>query len=361
LAGKIFSSLRMPPPAIPLYSFDYKGKSRLVGVSEARSGQFYAQLEVSRRGMPQCDLEEFGAVVYGPPRNSSAVAKEDYNILMQGLKSGTASFRRSIAKLGSLGGTRSHPNPSVVPLLSSKPNIELDFGSSGQLKVNGTRRKHVSVIHLPDTTPIVLIERTIDLLVDILSSVVDSQLGIFPSHSDLEDLLHFGLSREKTPCPITSDLSRDFIQPMITLFLASNPWKSYLRTADESTDDREVISGFLAQLYDKARQADIFGEKKQMKRIKREVRERKKFHHTVFVGNLPKDISDESLFAVFDKVDNDSGGKVVYKVFIPRDPVTGHNKGFGFVTCRSAKATNAVLDRTWKLGPIKLHVSKRDN
>ncbi len=352
------------PPAIPLYSFDFKGKSKLVGVSETRSGQFYAEIDVSRKYIPPDDIAEFGNVVYGPPRNSATEAKKDYNLFCKAMQKGSYYLRCLIAKLAPLGGTRSHPSPTVIPLLSSRPLVSLSLGPGDSL-IRGVRRKHVSLHGIPSEWPLLLLERVLDLLVDILSSVVDSQLGILPDVKDLEELIRFAISREKSVCPAVSEgIFRTSILPLIELFLQSDPWKAaHLHPIRSTSDDREVIQGFLSQFYDKARQADIFGEKKQLKRLKHEVRERKKFHHTVFVGNLPKDVSDDALFSLFDQglYDDPSIGKVVYKVYIPREAQSGHTRGFGFVTCRSAKATAAVLEHSWKLGNIKLHVSRRED
>ncbi|CAM6027670.1 unnamed protein product [Sphagnum balticum] len=76
---------------------------------------------------------------------------------------------------------------------------------------------------------------------------------------------------------------------------------------------------------------------------------------SVFVGNIPFDVEDEDLYAVFGtNLDPEMG---VEAIRVPRDPQTSIGKGFGFVLFKSkAGASAALAKKGWNLKERKLRV-----
>ena len=348
------------PPAIPLYAFDYKGKSGTPNVGESRAGMFFAELPLKyKRLIREPDYPEFGKVVYGPARTTVQEAKVDLDMLSHAASEGVNGLRRAIAKLAQYGGTKSHPSPAIKPVMAGAPRIHVGVTADDSMELVGVRRSNVSVA-LPNSAPKLVMQRVIDIVADLLSCAVDSQLGIQPPISDMVDAVKFALGRERANVPINESGISQFVVPMIQAMHATLPW-STLVPVDPETDDGEVIRCFIHQFLDKCRQADQVGEKKQLKRMRKEARKRKTTSHTVFVTNLPRESTDDELFALFN-----SGlpgfENPIYKVDIPREDGSEapRSKGFGFVVCRSRKATNAVLEKhEWELGGRVLYVAPR--
>jgi hypothetical protein len=86
-------------------------------------------------------------------------------------------------------------------------------------------------------------ERVIDLLTDLLSSVVDSQLDILPPEYELLEVIKYALSRDKGVCPVSSHVFEKYISPLIRGFLGTSPW-SKLKAPRPASDDFEIIHGF---------------------------------------------------------------------------------------------------------------------
>ncbi|CAM6055897.1 unnamed protein product [Sphagnum tenellum] len=76
---------------------------------------------------------------------------------------------------------------------------------------------------------------------------------------------------------------------------------------------------------------------------------------SIFVGNIPFDVEDEDLYAVFGtNLDPEMG---VEAIRVPRDPQTSIGKGFGFVLFKSkAGASAALAKKGWNLKERKLRV-----
>lgn len=343
------------PPQVPIYVFDFKGKSRIKGVSESRAGSFFAEIPLKHvREFSESDFGEFGKVVYGPARERISEAQCDFIELSGAASKGPGMLRRAICKLAHLGGTRSHPNPAVKPVLAGAPKINVNVVSNDAIVINGIRRSNVSA-SIPSSGSELLMERILDISTDLLSCAVDSQLGISPPVADLVDAIKFAVSREGVSCPLSEQIVQECVIPLIYSMKDYAPWAS-LHEPKANTDDAQVIHGFLTQFRDKARQADQHGEKKQLKRVRREVRKRKKEAHTIFVLNLPRETTEAELFQVFNQSAN-----AVYKATIPKD-AEGYSKGFGFVICRSRKATESILQRyDWEVGGRRLYVKKAAN
>jgi len=345
----------MPPP-IPIYALDYQGRTNLVGVSETRSGMFFAEYSISKVGsLSADDLQEFGKCVYGPLRSTSEEAKSDYNLFRAGANESSSSLRRIIARLASLGGTRSYPNPAITPMLSQNPSMTINVSPNG-IRIGGIRRPKI-IITCDTQSPVRVMERVIDLLTDLLSSVVDSQLGISPPESELLEIVKFALSRDRGPCPVSSPIIDKYIKPLINVFLSTSPWSKLERPRADS-DDLEVIHGFLSQFMDRARQADIAGERKQIKRMNKLNRSRKLTKHTLFINNIPKEVDEQSIFDLFETAGL-TDSKAVYKVVIVRDNSTNESRGFGRVIFRNAKATMAAIEesRKWEIAGKHLYLS----
>jgi len=340
----------MPPP-IPIYALDCKKKNRKTGVMETRQGMFFGEVHLHREAkLGKDDLLEFGQSVFGPLRSTSSEAQADVTNIQRCIENeGASGLRRWISKMAPLGGTRSSPNPSVVPVLSNIPGVSLHICESGDsVKVTGIRRPNISAL-LDGHAPVRIIERAIDLLTDLLSSVVDSQLGILPPQEDLVAVLKYSFSRNNGQCPVPDGVFVKYIIPLTDAFLRSPVWATVLHAPIEGSDDLEVIHGFLSQFLDKARQADIFGERKQARRINKKNRSKKLAKHTVFVTNIPKSTTEKELFEVFESgLGNEE--KHVYKAVIMRDSRTNKSRGFGRVIFRNAKATKAALEKSgWEL------------
>jgi hypothetical protein len=348
----------MPPP-VPIHALDYKGKSKLTGVSETRAGSFFAELSLKElKAIPESDYPEFGKTLYGPSRQRISEAKRDFDQLSLAAAEGSSSLRRALCKLAHLGGTKSHPNPKVVPVLAGAPKIHVKVGVTPSQEIKGVRRSNISA-SIAEGAPELMMERVLDIACDLLSCAADSQLGICPSTEDLVSAVKFALSREGVPCPLTSELIDEYVTPLIDAMKDYSPWASMseIRT---NTDDHDVIKGFLNQFLDKARQADQHGERKQLKRVKKEIRKRKKQAHTLFVANIPRNITEQDLFLLFNKgvegIDN-----AIYRVEIPKDEA-GAPRGFGFVICRSRRATLAILDcPRWQIGGRDLLVKLKND
>ena len=340
----------MPPP-IPSYALDCKRKTRRTGVTETRTNQFFAELHL--RGYSRIvaeDMLEFGQVVYGPLRVHEDEAERDLKSFRDSIESGgNIGLRRCIAKMAPSGGTRSSPSPAVVPILSKFPVVSLRLShSDDSIRITGVRRSNIFV-HVDAHAPLRILERAVDLLADLLSSVVDSQLGILPSVDELSDLIKYSFSRNNGPCPVSDSIFQKYIIPLIELFRTTPIWATRLSEPVPGSDDQDVIHGFLSQFLDKARQADMFGEKKQAKRINKKNRSKKLAKHTVYVTNIPKACLEKNLFEVFESGLGDDE-KHVYKVVIMRDPRTNKSRGFGRVIFRNAKATKKALEKTdWEV------------
>lgn len=345
----------MPPP-IPLYTFDYKGKTEMRGVTETRSGMFFAEVPLKPFSkVSVSDQLEFGKVVYGPARVTVDEARKDHDLLHAAAHAGPMELRRLIARLSPLGGTRSYPNPAVWPVQAGAPKIHVQVSHEFDGEIRGVRRSNVSC-SLPMGAPELLMERVVDVISDLLSCAVDSQLGLRPSIEDLFAAVRFALTREGGACPISDNVAEKFVVPLIREMRQMEPW-SILRDSDPATDDSEVIHCFLLQFLDKARRADELGERKQLKRFRKEIRMRKKQAHTVFIKNLPLDVTEEQVFSLF----NSLAPNAVYKVDLPRTD-SGDSKGYGFVICRSRKATEAVLSKcNWELNGRVLFLAPRDD
>ena len=347
----------MPPP-IPTYALDCKKKSKSSRLKETRSGMFFAELHVEEGLIfTSHDLMEFGHAVFGPLRSTMQEADDDLLSLMKSIESGgSMGLRRWISKYAPHGGTRSSPNPSVVPVLSKLPVVSLRLSESGDsIKVAGIRRPSIHVTVDPHV-PVRIIERAIDLITDLLSSVVDSQLGILPPVEELLAVVKYAFSRDMSPCPIPESVISKYIIPLIECFLQTPLWACALSPLSNDSDDEQVIHGFLSQFLDRARQADIFGERKQIKRMNKKSRSKKLARHTVFVTNIPKTCSEKELFELFE---SGLGGdeKHVYKAVIMRDSHTNKSRGFGRVIFRNAKATNAALERSnWEFAGRLLYL-----
>lgn len=344
----------MPPP-VPIYTLDCKGRTQHKGVYETRSAMFFAQIEL--KGYSKISVEdqqEFGKIVYGPPRQGMEESVEDFKQLESSAYSGSSTLRRLIARLSPFGGTKSHPSPAVWPVQAGAPKIHVQVSRAHDQEIRGVRRSNVSCA-ISRSAPALLMERVLDVLTDLLSCAVDSQLGLVPSLQDLMGAIKFALSREGGVCPISDSMFNEHIVPLIASMVKTEPW-SILKEPDPATDDEEVIHNFLLQFLDKARRADFLGERKQLKRFRKEVRMRKKLAHTVFVRNLPLDATVDAVFALFNSV----ASNAVYKVDLPKTE-TGESKGYGFVICRSKKATDAVIAHpNWKLNGRELFVSPRE-
>lgn len=345
------------PPAIPLFTFDVNGKANR-GVCSTRAGTFFAELPVrSIRSIKDVDHSEFGTIVYGPLRMTLDEATSDFKRLNDSAHSSTAALRREIARLGSLGGTKSHPSASIKSVLAGSPKIHLQVDDNDAVTIKGIRRPNVTA-SISARAPHFLLRRIIDVATDLLSCAVDSQLGIAPSTDDLLEAVKHAISRDKGMCPISDSLICTYVLPLLEKMKDSEPW-SVLKPAREDSDDAEVIHGLMNQFLDKSRQADVHGERKQVKRLRKEVRDRKKTAHTVFVTNLPSNITEEALFDLFNSVTPEKNS--VYKVKLPRDEESGAIKTYAFVTCRSKKATAAVLAKNdWIINDKKLYVASRN-
>jgi hypothetical protein len=349
----------MPPP-IPIYALDFKGKSRYPGVNETRAGMLFAEINLSKLGSFSADdLQEFGKTVYGPLRPTADEAKQDYIALKQSVNKGSNALRRTIAKYASLGGTRSYPNPSVKPMLMSNPSIVVSMTSNSTtpIRTSGIRRPKITVVS-DDQCPIRIMERVIDLLTDLLSSVVDSQLDILPPETELLQVIKFALSRDKGVFPVANHIMDKYIIPLVSAFLETAPW-SDLKPPRPSSDDLQVIHGFLSQFMDRARQADIAGERKQIRRVNKVNRSRKIVKHTLNVTNISKDINEQALFELFESGLSTEDSKAVYKTIIVRDVSTGESRGYGRVIFRNAKATLAALNNhQWEIGGRHLYLER---
>ena len=351
-----FDFFRMPP-AIPLYTFDVVEKAKN-GICNTRSGMYFAEVNLRNIvNIPDSDLSEFGSTLYGPLRSTASEAATDFKYLNDQAHLGTQFLRRAVAKLGYLGGTKSHPGRGVKSVLAGAPKIHISMTDGDSVEIRGIRRPNVSVAASPNAPQFVL-SRVIDLITDLLSCAVDSQLGIAPSANDLVEAVKHAITRERGACPISEGTVSGYILPLVQRMMQTEPWSS-LREARKGTDDAEVIHGLMNQFLDKSRQADEHGERKQVKRLRKEVRDRKKTAHTVFVSNLPAGVTEETLFNLVNSVNGEKNN--VYKVKLPRDENTGSIKSYAFVTCRSKKATEAVLAHgSWILGDKKLYVAPRN-
>lgn len=351
------------PPAIPLHAFDFKGKSRSGGVTATRAGTFFAELALPQRvrGFTRRDLLEFGNTVYGPERASIHEGKADLAALAAGMESGPSGLRRVIAKLAPLGGTRSHPHPDTRPVLSSALEIRIEIASTSCIEIHGIRRPHVFAA-VPSNAPRLIMMRILDVLTDLLSCSVDSRLDIRPPLPLLLATVKHALSRESGQCAVSDSHLEMYAKPLAEAMLEVTPWDALSKLVP-GTDDEEVITGFIRQFLDRARQADIHGENKlarQMKKEKKEKKERKKSLRTVFVNNVPWESTEAELHAVFSQgIESIPNG--IYKVMIPKDPESKLSKGFALVVCRSRKATEMVLEKTgWEIGGRALQVRWRD-
>jgi hypothetical protein len=338
------------PPAIPVYALDSTERKRS-GVNKTRAGIYFAEVSFPSNSEPH--MKEFGPKIYGPPRSTEAEAKADLHVINQAKTSGIVALRRLIARIGALGGTKSSPSSSVTPVMKSNPQIRISFPGNDGVLIRGVRRPNVSVL-VSRTSPLFLMARIIDVLSDVLACVVDSQLGISPPTSDLVEIVKFAISRERAECPISDTVLTSEIIPLIELMKLTTPW-ALLQPPRPETDDEDVIRGLLHQLFDKCRKADIFGEKKQLKRLRKEVRDRKKTAHTLFVSNLPKEVAQESLFELFN-TGIEGLNNPIYRVMFPNE-----TKSYAFVTCRSRKATYAILQKKdWIMKGKKLYVAPRE-
>ena len=338
----------MPPP-VPVYALDCNGVTE-AGLASTRAGTFFAELKLVGKRFSEQDMAEFGEVVYGPARQQAQEAEIDLVMLKDSANDGAASLRRVVAKLGALGGTRSFPNPSITPVLAGMGFVKIELPCDEHIVIKGVRRTNVSIL-APADVPVFLFSRIVDILTDVLSCAVDSQLGIAPSTEDLLALLNYAISREKGTAPISDTVLQTRVIPLIENMKLTPPW-SVLEQPRPGTDDAEVIHGFMNQMLDKSRRADMYGEKKQIKRLRKEVRDRKKTAHTLFVSNFPQDTTEDQLFQLFN-----SGvpGLInpVYKVKLPM-------KTYAFVTCRSAKATRGIIEhKDWVLEDKKLYVARK--
>jgi hypothetical protein len=343
------------PPAIPLFTLDSPGLKGTC-VQSTRAGLFFAQQNLDFK-RTSCATSEFGRIVYGPPRSTREEAEHDLETLKEAGLGGASMLRRLIAKVGALGGTKSFPSPDVQSVLIGSPSIELYLPGCQGLVVKGTRRPNVSVTVNPDA-PHLLFSRVIDTVVDVLSCAVDSQLGIAPPSSELVELVKYSMARDKENNQLTDAVVESFVVPLIEIMKLSHPW-SGLQPPRPGTDDDDVIKGLIHQLLDKSRRADQFGEKKQVKRLRKQVRDRKKAVHTVFVSNLPVNVSEERLFNLFNHGIEELKNPV-YRVRLPCDDKSREPKSYAFVTFRSRRATNAVLaKKDWIMDDKKLYVAPR--
>jgi RNA recognition motif-containing protein len=110
---------------------------------------------------------------------------------------------------------------------------------------------------------------------------------------------------------------------------------------------------------DRARQADIAGERKQIRRVNKVNRSRKIVKHTLNVTNISKDINEQALFELFESGLSTEDSKAVYKTIIVRDVSTGESRGYGRVIFRNAKATLAALNNhQWEIGGRHLYLER---
>lgn len=338
------------PPGIPLFALDAPEK-KVSCVQSTRAGLFFAQFKMDQKRFSETDISEFGRMIYGPLRSTQEEADHDLQAIKEAASRGAAMLRRLVAKIGALGGSKSSPSPAVKSVLAGSPTISLSLPNSDGVIVKGTRRPHVSV-SVPHDAPQLVISRVLDTLVDVLSCAVDSQLGIAPSASDLVELVRHSLSRDRETNQLTDLIVESYIVPLIEIMKLTSPW-SVLQPPRPGTDDEEVMKGLMHQLFDKARRADQFGERKQIKRLRKEVRDRKKAVHTLFVSNLPNDVTEGKLFDLFNK-GLPGLNNPVYRVRLTEP------KSYAFVTFRSRRATDAVLGKKdWVLGEKKLYVAPR--
>lgn len=346
----------MPPP-IPVHVLDFKERAR-PNIGATRAGAYFAEFKIPKKLFKESEIAEFGEVVYGPARLNLHEAEDDLRMIAEGSSRGSSRLRRVIAKLGAAGGTRSLPNPSVIPVLAHLNPINASVSCDDCVQVKGVRRQNVSV-WVPSDSPIFLIARVIDIVTDLLACVVDSQLNIAPPTSELVAVVKYAISRETCTFPLSEEVWMSRIVPVVGALSLLSPWTA-LSQPNPDTDDLDVIRGLLNQLLDKSRRADIYGERKQLKKCRKEVRERRKAAHTLFVSNLPADVTEEQLFSLF----NSSLPNItnpVYKVKLPRDQASGVARSYAFVTCRSAKATKAIFEfNQWVLGGKKLYLAARD-
>ena len=346
----------MPPP-IPVHVLDLKERVG-TNIGATRAGTYFAEFKVPKKLFSDSDVTEFGEVVYGPARLNLHDAEDDFRQLTEGSSRGALGLRRVVAKLGALGGTRSSPNPSVIPVLTHLQPIHVSISCDDCVQVKGVRRQNVTV-STPSDSPLFLVARVIDIVTDLMACVVDSQLMITPPISDLVAIVKYAISRENCTFPLSDEVWNSRVVPVVDVLLRASPW-SLLNPPKPDTDDGEVIRGLLNQLLDKSRRADIYGERKQLKKCRKEVRERKKAAHTLFVSNFPANITEEDLFLLFNSSIPDITNPV-YKVKLPRDKATGAARAYAFVTCRSAKATKAILEfGNWVIGGKKLYLATRD-
>ena len=250
------------PPVIPTYVLDSPVGSR-DSVNHTRGGLFFAQVSIQHKGESRFDLSEFGSTIYGPPRSSELDADNDLRAIKVARSRGSRDLRRLVARIGSLGGTKSCPSSSVTPVLSTAPEINLQIPCCDGIRICGVRRRRISAL-IPAQAPGYILARIIDVLADVLSCAVDSQLSVAPSTPDLVDIVKHSISRERGSCPISDISVETYIIPLIEIMKDSAPWSS-LSQPEMGTDDEEVIRGFLHQLYDNCRKADIRGEEKQLK------------------------------------------------------------------------------------------------
>ena len=343
------------PPVIPLYAFDYKGKSKVNGVSVTRTNMFFSEYPLTYQ---PSFLLEFGNVIYGPQRRNIHEAKKDHELIEEAASRGPDMLRRAVAKLAHLGGTKSHPHPNVTPVLMdvSKP-IRIIVSTENSQEIQGVRRSHVFAI-VAESAPSLIMERVVDSLSDLLACSVDSQLGLRPPVDLLLSCVKHAISREMSICPILDDELDTYVRPLCEKMLDTLPWS--ILKVPSNAEDLEVITGFIRQFLDKSRQADLHGERKQIKRIQKKRRDLKKSLHTVFVNNVPWETTEAELHTLFSK--NVPGlSNPIYKVLIPKNEITGAAKGYALVICRSKKATRAVLDKTdWEIAGRSLNLRWRD-